>query len=1054
MSNRLLPSNLFTKAIMLSLVLLGFATHSWAQAKYSLNDVRSILNDNIERLDLPTADLEEMRISDQYTDQHNGVTHIYLQQQHQGIDILNATIGLHLDANQEVKFLTNHFFAHKNRLIRSKKVSLDAEEAVKRTCQSLGLTIDQLKVIKAKKTADQAVTFDKANVSIYDIPASLVYQPVLGGLELAWKVEIYTTDQQHYYVTKLNAANGEVLDRHDLVVSCKFSNEDHVHGASCTSHISKETTTFEEAIPTTESGFDLDDYAVPNFYRVYDAPVEAPSFGERSLVGTAGDPVASPLGWHNDGILDHFITKGNNVFAYHDPGPLSTPVPAVGGLPGQSPLVFDYSVNFNLPPLFSQPAAITNLFYWNNLIHDIFYHYGFTEPAGNFQNTNLGKGGAGLDAVLAEAQDGSGVDNANFLTLPDGLPGRMQMFLWTTALPLLDGDYDNGVIAHEYGHGISTRLTGGPGATCLGGDEQGGEGWSDYFGLMLTLTEDNLPIMKGQGRGIGTYVLNEPTNGLGIRPARYTTDLTENTYTYANLNDGNISVPHGVGFIWCTMLWEMTSNLIDIYGFDSDIVNGTGGNNIALQLVMDGLKLQPCNPTFVEMRDAILAADQILYNGAHQCVIWEAFAKRGLGFSAQSGSNTRGDEVAAFDMPPLFCQPIINMNTAVTEIANDGEQVTIAIELTNNAIQAISNIQLSNTLPNGLSFVSASAPASVNGNLVSFGAVSVPANSTKTITITASVNTGTNAALLFRDDMEADPFNWSSSAGLSPFVWTDAEAFSGDKSWFVADPTFLSNQTLTLNQTIPVTAGTHIRFAHRYNTEATFDAGVFETSTNGGQSWNDAGALFVENGYTDLVPLANNPLINGAAFGGESNGYVVSMADLSPLAGQDVSVRFRFSSDVFSGGEGWYIDNFEVVNDPTILTTTTTFSMANGFVSSTEEDKLLVVGSSLNAAAGTMRNTLEQAQVAESELFGAGLDMLVAPNPATDMVNLRFTGTIDGPIRIELTNLQGQVLQQRMFDTSNGGFDLDMNVSELTSGAYIIRATDRTQMITTKLIIR
>jgi extracellular elastinolytic metalloproteinase len=62
-------------------------------------------------------------------------------------------------------------------------------------------------------------------------------------------------------------------------------------------------------------------------------------------------------------------------------------------------------------------AAITNLFYWNNIMHDLFYKYGFNEESGNFQENNLGRGGKGNDAVIANAQDGAGYNNANFATV-------------------------------------------------------------------------------------------------------------------------------------------------------------------------------------------------------------------------------------------------------------------------------------------------------------------------------------------------------------------------------------------------------------------------------------------------------------------------------------------------------------------------------------------------------------------------------------------------------------------------------------------------------------
>lgn len=104
--------------------------------------------------------------------------------------------------------------------------------------------------------------------------------------------------------------------------------------------------------------------------------------------------------------------------------------------------------------------------------------------SGNFQQYNFGRGGAQNDAVIANAQDGSGYNNANFMTPPDGTNGRMRMYLWNTALPYRDGDFEAGIVIHELSHGLSTRLTGGPANSgCLGWGESGGmgEGWGGWF---------------------------------------------------------------------------------------------------------------------------------------------------------------------------------------------------------------------------------------------------------------------------------------------------------------------------------------------------------------------------------------------------------------------------------------------------------------------------------------------------------------------------------------------------------------------------------------------
>jgi hypothetical protein len=182
----------------------------------------------------------------------------------------------------------------------------------------------------------------------------------------------------------------------------------------------------------------------------------------------------------------------------------------------------------------------------------------------------------------------------------------------------------------------------------LNNEEQMGEGWSDWFGSMLTMKAGD---QAEDPRGVGTYAIGQPTNGAGIRQYPYSTDMSINPLTYANLPATGGQV-HAVGTIWATILWDLSWAFIDDYGFDADFYNGTGGNNIAMQLVIDGIKLQGCSPGFVDGRDAILEADEIANGGANRCLIWEVFANRGLGASASQGSPfSAADGTPAFDMP-------------------------------------------------------------------------------------------------------------------------------------------------------------------------------------------------------------------------------------------------------------------------------------------------------------------------------------------------------------------------------------------------------------------
>lgn len=183
----------------------------------------------------------------------------------------------------------------------------------------------------------------------------------------------------------------------------------------------------------------------------------------------------------------------------------------------------------------------------------------------------------------------------------------------------------------EYTHGISNRLTGGSAqGNCLGDNTSGGmgEGWSDTLAYILLRKDGetrDLDIV------IGAYVFNNPA---GIRSKPYSTSLVTNPYTLSFVATQN--EVHRIGEYWATTLYEVYWNMVDAHGFSANLFDSKQlkGNVMTLQLIIGGFKLQPCNPTFTSARDAILSADQAYYSGANKCLIWTAFAKRGLGVDA------------------------------------------------------------------------------------------------------------------------------------------------------------------------------------------------------------------------------------------------------------------------------------------------------------------------------------------------------------------------------------------------------------------------------------
>lgn len=735
----------------------------------------SYVKKNKQAFGLTGADITEMPVSDLVTSRHNGVTHVYLQQHYRGIEVWNAIINVNVSEDGSVISAGSTFVPHIAAAAggqNARKTGVDAAQAAAR---HLELKPSRpFEVLKRQGGPNEKVTLSDGGISTKPIDARLVWLPQDGDVRLAWVLEIEPSDGVHSWYAFVDAQTGESLGQVDLVINDSIE--------AIGSAIAR-----PQGSPAALLSFAPTDGAT---YRVFPLPLESPTDGDRELVSNAADPNASPFGWHDtDGLAgpEFTVTRGNNVHAYTDVDANGIPDP--GSDPdGGAGLVFDFPLDLALGPETYRPAAVTNLFYWNNVVHDITHAYGFDEASGNFQVNNYGNGGIGGDDVRAEAQDGSGTNNANFLTNVDGNRPRMQMFVWTHPTPNIltvnspaviagdysvsgaafgptlattgpitgtvslvddaagastsdgceplvgfpagnialvdrgicaftikvrnaqdagavavivannapggtitmggadpavvipsvmvslddgnlikvnlpvnatlrgdpqaisrDSDLDAGVIAHEYGHGISNRLTGGPGTLCLGGNEQMGEGWSDWFALTLTTHPSDTATTP---RGVGTYLLFQPADGVGIRPTPYTTDMSVNPSTYDTVKVA--AIPHGVGYVWNTMLWEVYWNLVDRYGYNANIYEGasSGGNNLAIQLVMDGMKFQPCFPGFVDGRDAILAADMALTGGTNQCEIWRGFAKRGLGAAADQGSVASvQDGVESFDLP-------------------------------------------------------------------------------------------------------------------------------------------------------------------------------------------------------------------------------------------------------------------------------------------------------------------------------------------------------------------------------------------------------------------
>lgn len=612
----------------------------------------------------PTADFI---INDCYKSKHNGITHIYFKQTFNGLIVSNADLNVNVDrfgriisygdsfviprpkpgksisGQEDVDSVGGHFrsqFILTNDdgdnpiLLPGRHVTktesyyhvndevgevISPERALESFARFIGKDIahpEKLEYAEYSSFDDkeQALLISNVPFALSAVRMSQSYvQMDDQSLQLTWDIQVEMED--NWFNVQLNAYTGVVIS--------------------------------------------LIDWVSDAVYNVFPLGINDPSDGDRKLLENPYDIVASPDGWHTQGKKNFTNTIGNNVYAHENLRGRrdwkDNYRPEGGDL-----LNFDFPLDMTQAPKTYINASVTNLFYWNNVLHDLFYRYGFDEIAGNFQQNNHGKGGREEDAVIANAQDGSGFNNANFATPPDGQHPKMRMYVWDVVNPWRDGDLESGIVIHEYSHGVSTRLTGGPmNSNCLGWGEAGGmgEGWGDFFATILRM---NSTVDRTRDFGMGNWA----NGGEGIRKYLYSTSLKTNPEKFSDLGKADHWGVHAKGAVWAELLYEVYWNLVDKHGFTSDWFPPTDnhptslakwysqkslhknvktpkhGNTLALQLVVDGLKLQPCRPSFIDARNAIIQADEILTNGENSCEIWRGFAKRGLGLKARVSGGT------------------------------------------------------------------------------------------------------------------------------------------------------------------------------------------------------------------------------------------------------------------------------------------------------------------------------------------------------------------------------------------------------------------------------
>lgn len=652
--------------------------------------VRSFLQENRDLFGLSASDLGQLRFVGESISKRSGLRMVRMEQQVNGRPVFQSESRFSMDRSGRLVRVVGG-------MVRDASVSaaplqnlISPEQALSNAMASVQVALPAANVSRQAASPDgyEMKLMTRGSAVAGEVTTKLVYFPIApGNLIPAWSQVAFTTGRSDWYIVT-DARTGAVLWRKNIRASAStedarfrvYVQADGVTPADNPAPLSPTTATVGSGLQ---------------------APGIAPTIVSMFL---AQDVAVSPNGWIDDcpgGVCTSAQTQtiGNNVHAYMDAeGGANANMPDTdpafvldgAGKPMGNPdangrnrdflgtTPRDFQTNFLPPPQSGDPemgqsasgngnngtlpvdqfrrGAVTQLFYISNWYHDRLYNLGFDEAAGNFQQLNFSGMGLGNDRVLAEAQDSSNTDNANFSTPPDGTSGRMQMYRFTGPNIDRDASLDSEIVMHELTHGVSNRLIGN--GNGLQWDPGGGmgEGWSDFYALsLLNNTNADDPNGKYASGAYSTYKFVIDTTYVdnylyGIRRFPYSTDNSVNPLTWADVDDvtnnlsGGIAPDplginnsggdevHNVGEIWCLTLWEVRSRVIA----DPAGANGSVplGNQTMLQLVTDAMKLTPDNPSYTDARDALIDADGATNGYANEQSIWAGFADRGLGYGA------------------------------------------------------------------------------------------------------------------------------------------------------------------------------------------------------------------------------------------------------------------------------------------------------------------------------------------------------------------------------------------------------------------------------------
>jgi extracellular elastinolytic metalloproteinase len=573
---------------------------------------RRWLRDNRAALGLTAPDVAALTLADRTVSRATGITHLRFRQSYRGIPAFDGGVRVNLDRGGRILNVTGAPISGLH--VASITPRLDAAEAARALRRDVG-----------------------GSGAAHD--ARLV---LFGDARLAWHLH-FRAGSRAYYDAVVDAATGRILFRQNLVKSDV--------PATVFPDYPRPSATPTQSVVDIEPWLTAADRLEGRWVHAY-ADTDDDGF-------SSGDDVAP-------------LAPGDFQYPFH---PFQRPddswrnacdhaFPSQAGRP--DPIVPQATCAWN-------PAVPAS---WQdnreqNAVQAFYLANTFREHlAGPMIGFN---GFEDADKLQLETDDGAetGPDNAhlndaNMLTLPEGQSPTMQMYLFEydkdgteSNLRNVNGGDVAAVVWHEFTHGLSNRLVvDGHGDGALGSPHAGamGEGWSDWYALDFIHRHDLDTDSADPDVDLGAYtdaefgsLRSEPIDcpaSVASVPRCPGSDFAgEGGYTLGDFGKV-LGVPevHADGEIWAQTLWDLRTKLI---GAGPEDV----GSDLAEEIITEGLRLSPPQPSFLDARNAILAAVNDIAP-ARRGEVWDVFAHRGMGFYAGAADSSDLTPIEDFHTPP------------------------------------------------------------------------------------------------------------------------------------------------------------------------------------------------------------------------------------------------------------------------------------------------------------------------------------------------------------------------------------------------------------------